>query len=117
MEKEMGDLMMAMLKNKKGVLKQILHDLKTAQKNTATFEKLLEKQKQGLETLDPQKTALAYTQATKNLYEVQQRMLMYMFAAVASGSANSDITIALNSMGRGREAMQYAFQEKLNGGG
>ena len=116
-EKEMGDLMMAMVKDKKGVLKQLLIDFDTAQKNTAAFENLLERQKEGLEGLDPQKIALAYTKATKNLYEVQQRMLLLLFASVASGSAGSDMTLALNKMGRGQDPLQHMFQAKLRGEG
>ena len=105
---------MDMLKNKELVLKSIFNDIEVSQKNAESFAKLESLYKEGKE-VNVNKALTACATSIRHSNEANTRMLMILLVYASGGNYNSDTATMLNKMGRGQEALQEMFNQKLKG--
>lgn len=108
------EIFMDMLKDKESMIAQVIKDFDSSEKNLKTFGVLLDKQKNG-ETLDMEKVAKAYTQSLKHLNSVNMRLLIIVLVYLQSDSFTGDSAQCLVKFGRGKEALQEMFKQKMQG--
>ena len=61
------------------------------------------------------KALFACSKSLKHLNDVNQRLLMLIMVYVSGDNYQSDVAHALVKMGRGEEALQEMFKQKMSG--
>ena len=107
------DDFMAMLKNKEAILKSLLKDMDTCKKNQDAFEKMIVSLETG--KADPIKIGLAFAKSNRHLNEMNARLCMLMLVYCSGSSFSGDVSNVLMKMGKGSEALQELFKQKLKG--
>lgn len=114
MELPNGDTFLSMLKNQEQVIKAILSDIDTSQKNAKSFEKLESLYKDGKKVnIDAAMNACAKSLRHSN--EVNQRLLMLLLVYVSGGNYSRDTVAVMNKFDMGNEGLQEMLKQKLNG--
>lgn len=103
-----------MLKNKEQVIRTVLKDLDTCDKNTAAFTKLEDLYNEG-GSVNTEKVLKAYAKSMRHMNEVNRRLLMILLIYISGDSYNSDTGKVLIKMGRGEEALKEMFKQKMGG--
>ena len=109
-----SDAFMGMLKNKEQVIKTILNDLQSCEKNQAAFVKLEQLYADG-KKVDSDRALAACAKALRHSNDVNRRMLMLFLVYTSGGDYDSDCAKTLNKLGRGDEALQEMMRQKMAG--
>ena len=109
-----SDAFMAMLKNKEQVIKMILSDLDSCDKNQGAFTKLEGLYAEGKE-VNIDKAMAACAKALRHSNDVNRRLLMLLLVYTTGGDYGSDCAKTLSKLGRGQEALQEMMRQKMAG--
>lgn len=114
--KELPELLMEMLKGKEHILKTILTDIQTCQKTSAGCSKVDD----NWDTIsgnpeDLKKQLRTAIRTNKRLADILQRVIVLQVAYVAGSNFDTDLTMALQKVGKGDEAIRQMFKNKLKG--
>lgn len=109
-----ADFIMAMLKNKDQVATQLLKDLETSQQNAEAFQKLEKLFEEGKQ-IEPQQVMKASAKTLRHMNQLNQRLLVLLLVYMQGSHYTSDTVTFLNKLGRGKEAMQEMFKQKMQG--
>jgi len=112
---DFAGLVMDILKNKEEIIKTLFADIETCSKTMEGTKKILPSILTGSEgNLRQQlKNALA---TNYKLAEMQKRMLLLMLIVLSSDDFSSMTAKTANKLGKGKEALQELFKQKLKGG-
>jgi len=109
-----SDTFMAMLKNPEQVISTILKDLNTSETNMLAFEKLESLFKEG-KSVNTEKALIACAKSLRLMNGLNRRILMLLLVYVSGGDYTSDTAKVLLKMGRGTDALQEMFKQKMAG--
>ena len=107
-------IFMDMLKDKESVIKALIKDFDSCEKNRDVLDKLLAMQEEGKQ-IDYNKVGKAYSKSLRHLNDVNMRLLILLLVYAQSDAFGSASAQALMKFGRGKEALQEMFKQKLRG--
>lgn len=108
---------MSFLKDKKGVLKSLGKSIGKADKLSKNFQTAHDSFSANPSPENQTKLLKATLKYTGQHAEITRNLAITILVYCAGGSFDGDLATMLNKMGRGNEALQEIWNQKLNGEG
>lgn len=122
---ELASMLLTMLQDKRSVIDAVVANLQqvgTIQKGTERLlEQLEESRKEQIRNRDEDsnidygKAVAALTKSVNKLTQSTQQLLVFALLYVSDGSFDVDSALMMGKLGRGKEALQQMFKNKLGG--
>lgn len=120
MTEQFTELLLSMMKDKKTVLKTLLEDLTTCDKNKQAFQKLealFARQDAGENVvIRPEKVVKACAKSLAHLNDVNTRLLLLLIVYASGKNFDTDISMVLMKFGKGDEALRTMFESRFGKG-
>ena len=122
---ELAGLLLTMLQDRQAVIEVVLQNLdqtSTIQKGTQRLLEILEENRKDQirnrdedSNIDYGKAVTALAKSVNKLTQSTQQLLVFALLYVSEGNFDVDSALMMSKLGRGKEAIQQMFKNKMGG--